>query len=349
MKWKWKVFGVLFGLLGVCFSISDAYADVPVTSPFGWRIHPIYGGMRFHTGADIGYEGGTEVLAMLPGEVEFADWWSGYGKCVILKHDGGDHTLYGHMDMIDVKKGDTVMRGSVLGTVGQTGVATGPHLHLEYWKNGQYVDPLVLYGMAGSNVSMLPEGAIMPVYTMGSVNGSPTVQSPNISKGIKNQTTANQFWQEPISFVMDSDRRMQEQQGQQGQQQGNSSMNNGVNKSIKNGNSFVEEEKEELHAIDYLRDAARRRRLGKSNPYYSRKNVEERLILDSLVSTVQGKKPYAGAFDDFADKVSEQVADAVVGKKQNQNQSANQQQVNRKNGFNEPAKQQAQPNHGFNL
>ena len=138
-------------LLLVCVIIGlytgSVFAE-PVTSPFGWRIHPISGVERFHTGADIGYEYGTPVQAMLPGTVVYAREWGGYGNCVILEHAGGDHTLYGHMSRIDVEVGDVVGLHEQIGAIGSTGYSTGPHLHLEWWHNGQYVDPLPLYDMS---------------------------------------------------------------------------------------------------------------------------------------------------------------------------------------------------------
>ena len=124
----------------VCFAVE-------VTSPFGWRIHPIAGVERFHTGADLGYAMGDLAPAMLPGKVAFAGVWGGYGNCVILEHINGDHTLYGHLNSIFVNEGQYVTLHQAIGAVGSTGYSTGPHLHLEWWHNGEYVNPLPLFEM----------------------------------------------------------------------------------------------------------------------------------------------------------------------------------------------------------
>lgn len=118
----------------------------PVTSPFGWRIHPITGEYKFHTGLDIGYDYGTGITAMLPGKVVYAAEYGGYGNCIILEHDNGDHTLYAHCSCLYSHYGQYVDKGTVIAAVGSTGNSTGPHLHIEYWHNGQYADPITLWG-----------------------------------------------------------------------------------------------------------------------------------------------------------------------------------------------------------
>ena len=108
-----------------------------LTSPFGYRIHPITGEREMHTGIDIGKPTGTPLLAGLDGAVvTTAGEMGGYGLTVIIEFTDeetghGVRVLYAHMDTIDVSVGDVVELGEVIGTVGQTGVATGPHLHLE--------------------------------------------------------------------------------------------------------------------------------------------------------------------------------------------------------------------------
>ncbi|BAU08129.1 peptidoglycan DD-metalloendopeptidase family protein [Fischerella sp. NIES-3754] len=103
----------------------------PITSLFGWRIHPITGDRRFHAGMDIGAATGTPILAAYSGQVEVADWVGGYGQAVILNHNNALQTLYGHMSQILVQPGQRVERGTVIGLVGSTGNSTGPHLHFE--------------------------------------------------------------------------------------------------------------------------------------------------------------------------------------------------------------------------
>jgi murein DD-endopeptidase MepM/ murein hydrolase activator NlpD len=104
----------------------------PITSLFGWRIHPISGASRMHTGTDIGAPMGTPVMAALSGRVILADMMGGYGLTVAIEHDNGARqTLYAHMSELFVKPGDLVNQGSVVGRVGSTGASTGPHLHFE--------------------------------------------------------------------------------------------------------------------------------------------------------------------------------------------------------------------------
>lgn len=105
----------------------------PITSLFGWRIHPITGDARLHTGTDIGAPMGTPVLAALTGRVIMAEFFGGYGLSVALEHQSGSQqTLYAHMSEIFVKPGEIIKQGTVLGRVGSTGASTGPHLHFEF-------------------------------------------------------------------------------------------------------------------------------------------------------------------------------------------------------------------------
>lgn len=113
---------------GMIFPLS---IPAPITSMFGWRIHPITGDQRFHSGTDVGAAEGTPVLAAITGQVEVADYVGGYGLTVILNHNSAQQTLYGHMSQIYVQPGQVVQQGTVIGLVGSTGVSTGPHLHFE--------------------------------------------------------------------------------------------------------------------------------------------------------------------------------------------------------------------------
>lgn len=103
----------------------------PITSLFGWRIHPITGDRRFHAGTDLGAPTGTPVLAAAKGQVESANWMGGYGLAVVIQHTSAQQTLYGHMSEIFVQPGQWVEPGTVIGRVGSTGNSTGPHLHFE--------------------------------------------------------------------------------------------------------------------------------------------------------------------------------------------------------------------------
>jgi len=113
---------------GMIFPLAIA---APITSLFGWRVHPITGDSRFHTGTDLGAPTGTPILAAAKGQVETANWVSGYGLAVIINHASAQQTLYGHMSEIFVQPGQWVEPGTVLGLVGNTGNSTGSHLHFE--------------------------------------------------------------------------------------------------------------------------------------------------------------------------------------------------------------------------
>ena len=141
---------VLFLL--VVAAANAAAAELPVTSPFGWRVHPITGAWRFHTGIDLGYDYGTPIPAMFDGIVLAAgDFDDGYGNQVVLYHPAYDtYTRYAHMQSISVAVDAFVPQGAILGFVGSTGNATGPHLHLEYIVRAAdggytYTDPIVLW------------------------------------------------------------------------------------------------------------------------------------------------------------------------------------------------------------
>lgn len=142
-------------LVTICALLTIAVnveaVDFPVTSPFGWRIHPISGEWKFHAGVDLGYEYGAYIGAIFDGVVVAAgDFGDGYGNQVLLYHAAIDaYTRYAHCSVLYVAAGQTVARGQVIAQVGSTGYSTGPHLHLEYivraGQNYQYVDPLTLY------------------------------------------------------------------------------------------------------------------------------------------------------------------------------------------------------------
>lgn len=116
-----------------------------ITSPFGWRIHPIFKSRIFHTGIDYGAPYGTPIKASNSGKVIYSGWYGGYGRVVILDHGSctgqPTTTLYAHMSKQNVTVGQNVIRGDVIGYVGTTGYATGPHLHFEVRINGKPQNP----------------------------------------------------------------------------------------------------------------------------------------------------------------------------------------------------------------
>ncbi len=114
-----------------------------ISSPFGFRMHPIYHEERFHHGIDFAGKVGTPVYATADGIVEYAGFSKGgYGNLVMLTHNYGFRTLYGHMlSDLKVRSGDFVKRGEVIGYLGNTGLSTGPHLHYEIKYLRNTIDP----------------------------------------------------------------------------------------------------------------------------------------------------------------------------------------------------------------
>ena len=111
-------------------------------SAYGWRIHPIWGDMRFHAGEDIGAPTGTPILAADSGiATVIPDNGNGYGNYIMINHGGGRVTLYAHMSGFAVSNGASVTQGQTIGYVGSTGNSTGPHLHFEVRVNGATTDP----------------------------------------------------------------------------------------------------------------------------------------------------------------------------------------------------------------
>lgn len=108
---------------------------IPLTSNFGWRVHPIYGDQRFHSGIDLGAPEGMPVLAAHSGWVRQAGWLDGYGNAITLEYaDGRYQTLYAHLSEVLVTEGMAIKPRQLIGKVGSTGGVTGPHLHFELLK-----------------------------------------------------------------------------------------------------------------------------------------------------------------------------------------------------------------------
>jgi len=115
-----------------------------VSSGFGMRLHPLFRTWRAHEGIDYAAPTGTRVRAVGDAVVEFAGWKGGYGNAVILRHQGQYTTMYAHMSRIAVRRGARVAQNDTIGFVGQTGFATGPHLHYEFRVAGASRNPLSL-------------------------------------------------------------------------------------------------------------------------------------------------------------------------------------------------------------
>jgi murein DD-endopeptidase MepM/ murein hydrolase activator NlpD len=143
-------------------SIKKGLLKTPVdgarlTSGFGMRMHPILGYTRMHKGVDFGVPTGTPIYAAGDGVIEYAGWAGGYGRFVKIRHNPHMETAYGHMSRIAATQGESVRQGQVIGYVGMTGDATGPHLHYEVVKDGAQVNPInvtvpVNNGLEGSEL-----------------------------------------------------------------------------------------------------------------------------------------------------------------------------------------------------
>ena len=126
------------------FLVRKPVAEGIMRSPFGIRHHPILGYTKMHTGVDWAAPTGTPIYAAGNGVIEKAAWESGYGKFVLIRHNNGYETAYGHMSAFarGMEPGTRVRQGQVIGFVGSTGLSTGSHVHYEIRINGRFVDPM---------------------------------------------------------------------------------------------------------------------------------------------------------------------------------------------------------------
>jgi murein DD-endopeptidase MepM/ murein hydrolase activator NlpD len=130
-------------------SLETQYLAAPlefsrVSSGFAMRMHPIQHEWKAHLGVDYAAMTGTPVRTVGDGNVEFAGVQNGFGKVVIVRHNTSEQTVYAHLSRIDVRAGQAVAQGQFIGAVGQTGWATGPHLHFEFRVNGVHQNPLAM-------------------------------------------------------------------------------------------------------------------------------------------------------------------------------------------------------------
>jgi murein DD-endopeptidase MepM/ murein hydrolase activator NlpD len=124
----------------------------PITSGFGWRYHPILHFGRMHKGIDFGAAWGSPIVAAADGQVVGAGFAGGYGRQVQIMHAGGISTTYSHMSSMVASPGSFVRQGQLIGYVGSSGLATGPHLHYEVHMHGEAVNPLSVR-FAGTTVA----------------------------------------------------------------------------------------------------------------------------------------------------------------------------------------------------
>lgn len=147
-------------------SVNHAYLSAPlkftrVSSGFTNRFHPILKEWRMHLGTDFAAPAGTPVRTVGDGVVQFAGVQNGYGNVVFVQHQGHDLTVYAHLSKIDVRQGDKVNQGQTIGLVGQTGWATGPHLHFEFRVDGVQQDPME---MASKSQSVELQASARPAF-----------------------------------------------------------------------------------------------------------------------------------------------------------------------------------------
>ena len=136
------------------FALPLKYARI--TSPFSLRrYHPVLKRYRPHHGVDFGAKRGTPIMAIGDGRVIYAGWMKGYGKVVKIDHGGGMVSLYAHQSKIMAKKGTFVKSGNIIGYVGNTGVSTGPHLHLGLYQNRKPIDPMSMISRDSKGRSVL--------------------------------------------------------------------------------------------------------------------------------------------------------------------------------------------------
>lgn len=126
---------------GFCSPLGRDW-QAAVSSEFGYRTDPVYGGIAFHSGLDIAADTGTAIRVALPGTVTAVGYdGSGYGNYIIVDHGNGLSTLYAHCSAVSVAEGQLVGQGAVIGGVGSTGKSTGSHLHFEVRLNGEQTNP----------------------------------------------------------------------------------------------------------------------------------------------------------------------------------------------------------------
>lgn len=129
-------------------SIYPLNGDVTISSNYGKRIHPITHESKMHVGVDFKAKIGTPVIATADGVVTKIEYLpNGYGNKITLQHKDNIQTIYAQLETINVKEGQKISQKDLIGTVGNTGKSTGPHLHYEVVINGDHMDPNLYFGV----------------------------------------------------------------------------------------------------------------------------------------------------------------------------------------------------------
>ncbi len=146
------IIGVFLQVQSVALSASVNHhsfqlpvAGALISSGFGPRLHPVTQKNLFHSGVDLAAKKGSAVRSIGAGIIVFSKKYKGYGNLVVVLHSHGITTHYGHLAELSVDVGDRVGQGALLGTIGSTGLTTGPHLHFETRQSGAPFDPNLLF------------------------------------------------------------------------------------------------------------------------------------------------------------------------------------------------------------
>ena len=135
--------------------LASPLAFSRVTSSYGPRIHPVFGGQKAHKGTDYGAPAGTPIRTVADGVVSFSGQQGGYGNYVVIQHPDKAATAYAHLGSIAVRLGQHVQQGQTIGTVGSTGTATGPNLHFEYLVRGVRTNPSTITNAPSSSTAVV--------------------------------------------------------------------------------------------------------------------------------------------------------------------------------------------------
>lgn len=131
-------------MMPVCFPLNKDDL-VKVSSAYGYRKHPVHKKICMHEGIDLVAKKGKPIYATANGIVQSAGYEKGYGNRLVIMHLPGMKSLYAHLWITMVKKGEKVLQGQLIGLVGDTGLVTGPHLHYEIWLRNKKVDPVLVW------------------------------------------------------------------------------------------------------------------------------------------------------------------------------------------------------------